>query len=157
MKIEEGSLWTMLGHGATVSTMLNARAKAGRYGLSVPAVYDARRIKPLDLEVLDEILGRSTLLAVFEENYMPGGLGEAVAARIAETNTQVRLVRFGVPDVCVKHGTQLEQRELYGMTARQILERCSELLPKHGVMTAEEILAQSKDSTSDYEGSGAAR
>ena len=144
VKIEDGSLWTMLGHGATVSTMLNARAKAGRYGLSVPAVYDARRIKPLDIEVLDEILGRSTLVAVFEENYMPGGLGEAVAARIAETNTQVRLVRFGVPDVCVKHGTQLEQRELYGMTAIQILERCKELLPRFGTLTAEQILQQSR-------------
>ncbi|MBR0034450.1 MAG: 1-deoxy-D-xylulose-5-phosphate synthase, partial [Synergistaceae bacterium] len=145
VKIEDGSLWSMLGHGATVSTMLNARAKAGRYGLSVPAVYDARRIKPLDIDVLDEILGSSTLLAVFEENYMPGGLGEAVAARIAETNTEVRLVRFGVPDVCVKHGTQLEQRELYGMSVKQILERCSELLPRHGAMTAEQILAQSKN------------
>ena len=66
---------------------------------------------------------------MLEENYMPGGLGEAVAARIAEKNSGVKLVRFGVPDVCVKHATQAEQRELYGITARNVVDQCGKFLP----------------------------
>ena len=131
VKIHDGSQWAMLGHGASVSTMLEARALAGREGLSVPAVYDVRRIKPLDVEALDDMMTRYGLFAVLEENYMPGGLGEAVAARIAETNSGVRLVRFGVPDVCVKHATQAEQRELYGITASNVVEQCGKFLPGH--------------------------
>ena len=131
VKIQDGSLWAMMGHGASVSTMLNARLKAGREGLSVPAVYDVRRIKPLDVDVLDEILESYSLLAVLEENYMSGGLGEAVAARIAEKDSGVRLVRFGVPDVCVKHASQLEQREMYGLTAKNVIEQCRKFLPRY--------------------------
>ena len=129
VKIQDGVFWAMLGHGATVSTMLHARSRAGREGVCVPAVYDVRKIKPLDMERLDEILTSYNLIAVLEENYMPGGLGEAVGARIAELNAAVRLFRFGVPDVCVKHATQLEQREMYGLTARNVVEQCRKYLP----------------------------
>ncbi|MBQ7156088.1 MAG: 1-deoxy-D-xylulose-5-phosphate synthase [Synergistaceae bacterium] len=129
VQVCDGNLWALLGNGATVSTMIEARNLAGREGLCVPAVYDVRRIKPLDVETLDEIMTRYSLLAVLEENYMPGGLGEAVAARIADKNSGTRLVRFGVPDVCVKHATQTEQRELYGLTAQNVIARCKKFLP----------------------------
>ena len=59
---------------------------------------------------------------------MPGGLGEAVASIIAEGHLPARLVRFGVPDVCVKHATQAEQREMYGLTAEDVIARCKEFL-----------------------------
>ena len=130
VKIQDGAFWAILGHGATVNTMLHARSRAGREGLCVPAVYDVRRVKPLDMNVLDEILTSYNLLAVMEENYMPGGIGEAVGARIAELNAAVRLFRFGVPDVCVRHATQLEQREMYGLTARNVIEQCKKYIPR---------------------------
>lgn len=131
VKIHDGSLWAMLGDGATVGTMLEVRTMAEKSGLCVPAVYDVRRVKPLDEDILDDILTRYNLIATLEENYMPGGLGEAVAARIAENAAGVRLVRFGVPDVCVKHATQTEQRELYGLSAHNVIEQCGKFLPHH--------------------------
>ena len=119
VKLYDGNKWVLLGHGPSVITMLETREAAE----IKPAVYDVRRIKPLDYEILDEILKRYETVATLEENYMPGGLGEAVAARIAERKFNVRLMRFGVPDVCVKHATQSQQRELYGLTPENIL-RC---------------------------------
>ena len=113
----------MLGHGASVGTMLEVRDMAGSEGIDVPAVYDVRRVKPLDVDVLHEILGKYEALAVIEENYMPGGIGEAVGAIIAEGGYRVKLLRFGVPDVCVKHATQTEQREMYGLDTRSVIER----------------------------------
>ncbi|MBQ7594775.1 MAG: 1-deoxy-D-xylulose-5-phosphate synthase [Synergistaceae bacterium] len=95
-----------------------------------PAVYDVRKIKPLNLDIIDEILRSYELVAVLEENYMPGGLGEAVASRIAEKNYPVRLLSFGVPDVCVKHATQTEQRELYGLTPENVIAQCKKFLVK---------------------------
>ena len=129
VKLKDGKLWAVLAHGAAVATSLEARQLAGREGLCVPAVYDVRRIKPLDIAALDEIMARYNMLAVVEENYMPGGLGEALAARITDKNSGVRLLRFGVPDVCVSHATQSQQRELYGLTARNIVEQCKKFLP----------------------------
>ena len=122
VKICDGEQWALLGHGPSVVTMLETREIA----TTKPAVYDVRRIKPLDYEVLDEILTRYKTIATLEENYMPGGLGEAVGAKIAEGDYNVRLMRFGVPDVCVKHATQSQQRELYGLTPENILRHYEE-------------------------------
>ena len=127
VKISDGEKFALLGHGASINTMIETRELAKSKGLA-PALYDVRRVKPLDFDSLDEILNRYELVATLEENYMPGGLGEAVAARIAEKFSGVRLIRFGVPDVCVKHATQDEQRELYGLTAENILNECAKFL-----------------------------
>ncbi len=121
--IHDGKGWALLGHGASVPTMLEVRDMAGREGLDVPGVYDVRRVKPLDVGAVDGILRRYGVVAVIEENYMPGGIGEALGAVIAEGNYGVKLLRFGVPDVCVKHATQAEQRKLYGLDAASIIER----------------------------------
>ena len=83
------------------------------------------------MALIDEVLRNYPLVAVAEENYLIGGVGEAVGARIAEAGYPARLRRFGVPDVCVPHATIPEQRELYGLTAENILAECRADLPVH--------------------------
>ena len=129
VRVCEGTDWALLGHGVAVHILLEARDRAGALGLPEPAVIDIRRLKPLDMALIDEVLGRYPLVAVAEENYLIGGVGEAVAARIAEAGYPARLRRFGVPDVCVPHATIPEQRELYGLTVENILEECRAELP----------------------------
>ena len=119
-KLFDGNKIALLGYGASVDTMLKTRELA----IEKPAVYDVRRIKPLDIETLDEILKRYEIVCTVEESYIAGGLGEAVSSRAAEKNFNVKVLKFGVPDVCVKHATQSEQRELYGLTPENILEKC---------------------------------
>ena len=120
-KIYDGHKWALLGHGASVETMLKVRNMAENQGIDVPAVYDVRRVKPLDMKVIDEILGKYQAVSVLEENYLFGGFGEALGAVIAEKGCNVKLMRFGIPDVCVKHAAQTEQRELYGLTPENVL------------------------------------
>ena len=121
VRIHDGTGWALMGHGAGVRTMLETRELAGREGVDVPAVYDVRRVKPIDAEVLGDVVGKFGVVATLEESYMPGGLGEAVGAFIAEGKHGTRLLRFGVPDVCVRHATQDEQRKLYGLTPENII------------------------------------
>ena len=128
-RVCEGTDWALLGHGVAVHILLEARDRAGALGLPEPAVIDIRRLKPLDMALIDEVLRNYPLVAVAEENYLIGGVGEAVGARIAEAGYPARLRRFGVPDVCVPHATIPEQRELYGLTAENILAECRAELP----------------------------
>jgi 1-deoxy-D-xylulose-5-phosphate synthase len=129
-QIFDGAEWALLGHGVAVHTLIEVRERTQEWegGLPLPAVYDIRRLKPLDGGAIDKILRRFSLVAVAEENYMSGGLGEAVAARIAEGRHRSLLRRFGVPDVCVPHATSEEQRAMYGITAGNILDVCSTAL-----------------------------
>ncbi|MBR1671647.1 MAG: 1-deoxy-D-xylulose-5-phosphate synthase, partial [Fretibacterium sp.] len=126
--LREGEGWALLGHGPMISLLLEVREAAPAMGLPAPEVVDIQRLKPLDRDTLDGILGRFPLVCVAEENYLAGGVGEAVAVRIAESGRRTLLRRFGVPDVCVPHATTEEQRELYGLTARNILKTCGPLL-----------------------------
>ena len=121
-EIHDGVKWALLGNGASVGIMLEARDLAVSEGVDVPGVYDVRRVKPIDSESVSKILNRYETVAVIEDNYINGGFGEAVGSVIAEGGYNTRLLRFGVPDVCVKHATQSEQRELYGLTARNIID-----------------------------------
>lgn len=123
VKIHEGVKWAMLGYGTEVKIMIDTMNMAMNEGIDVPGVYDVRRIKPLDLNLLDDILNRYDVICTLEESYMPGALGEAVASRIAEGDYNVRLIKFGVPDVCVKHADQNQQRELYGLTPENIIDK----------------------------------
>lgn len=123
IKISDGYECALLGHGTMINIMYEAKNLALQKNLPTPAIYNVQRIKPLDKKILSEILERYEIIATLEENYLIGGLGEAVAAFIAEKNYHTRLFRFGVPDVCVQHATSKEQREFFGLTPENIISK----------------------------------
>jgi 1-deoxy-D-xylulose-5-phosphate synthase len=113
--------WALLGHGVMVHVMLEARELAEASGLPAPAVVDLRRLKPLDLDVIDDVLKRYPTVVVAEESYLNGGIGELIAARAAETGSMTCLKRLGISDIFVTHATIAQQREICGLTAKHIL------------------------------------
>ncbi|MBQ8693730.1 MAG: 1-deoxy-D-xylulose-5-phosphate synthase, partial [Synergistaceae bacterium] len=64
------------------------------------------------------------LIVTAEENYLAGGIGEAIAAKILENNNNIKLKRFGISDMCVAHASIAEQREAQGLTVNNIIESC---------------------------------
>lgn len=125
IKLRDGEKCALLGHGVMTHILLDAQEQAKNnknLNLTVPAVFDILRLKPLDEKILDEIFNNFELIITAEENYLAGGIGEAIAAKIAESGKKIILKRFGVPDVCVQHANSNEQREIFGLTAKNILE-----------------------------------
>ena len=116
----ENNKTALIGYGASAKAMFEAKERAKL------DVYLMNKLKPINVKELDEILRSHEKVCTLDECYMAGGLGEAVGTRISELNLKVKLLRFGVPDVCVKHATQAEQREEYGLTAENILRRINE-------------------------------
>jgi 1-deoxy-D-xylulose-5-phosphate synthase len=119
--IREGEDWALLGHGVTVHILLEARERAGALGLPTPAVVDLRRLKPLDLDVLDGVLRNYSTVVVAEENYLNGGVGEAIACRAAELGTLTCVKRLGVSDRFVQHATIDQQRLFCDLTVESVL------------------------------------
>jgi 1-deoxy-D-xylulose-5-phosphate synthase len=120
--IREGEDWALVGHGVTVHILLEAHEQASASGLPTPAVVDLRRLKPLDTDFLDEVLKDYSLVVVAEENYLSGGVGEALASRIAELGTGTSVKRLGVLDRFIHHATIDQQREFCGLTAKDVLK-----------------------------------
>jgi 1-deoxy-D-xylulose-5-phosphate synthase len=119
--IREGDEWALIGHGVTVHILLEAHEQANASGLPAPAVIDLRRLKPLDTHFLDEVLKNYPMVIVAEENYLYGGVGEALASRAAELGTATCVKRLGVPDRFIRHATIAQQREFCDLTVEGIL------------------------------------
>lgn len=96
-----------------------AEGKAG--GLSV-AHYDLRFVKPLDEKMLREIAAKFERVVTVEDGSRAGGMGSAVEEWMSDHGFHPQIVRLGLPDHFVEHGTVAELRALCGLNAEGIAE-----------------------------------
>lgn len=113
--------------GIMVSEALAASAQLEMQGVSARVVH-MPTVKPLDGEPLLAAARETRGIVTAEEHSIIGGLGEAVAAFVAETHpAPVR--RVGVRDVFGESGPAGELLTLYGLRAANIVEQALQLLP----------------------------
>ena len=74
-------------------------------------------IKPLDEEIVRSLAARMKIFTV-EEHSVVGGLGDAVAAVIAEHGG--RLKKLGVPDCFGQSGSPADLLDFYGLSPEKI-------------------------------------
>lgn len=85
-----------------------------------PAHYDMRFVKPLDENLLHQILSKYDQIITVEDGCLQGGFGSAIAEFMADHQYFKPLKRLGLPDRFVEQG---EMQELYnecGLTAEKI-------------------------------------
>jgi 1-deoxy-D-xylulose-5-phosphate synthase len=82
----------------------------------------------MDREVLGRVRQHVPVLVTVEENALPGGFGEGVLEALGEAGSSTDgVIRLGLPDAFVAHGTRQELLDLVGLTpvhlARAVLSR----------------------------------
>jgi 1-deoxy-D-xylulose-5-phosphate synthase len=75
-------------------------------------LYDLKFLKPLDNDLLHEIGKRYSTIYTIEDGTIIGGVGSAVEEWMMDNDYQPKIVRLGLPDTFVEHGSQAE---LFGM------------------------------------------
>ena len=86
-----------------------------------------RFVKPLDRELLEQVLAKKPrLLVTLEENALAGGFGSAVLEYLADANHMLPIMRFGIPDEFVEQGSCSELLELCGLLPQQIADKIVE-------------------------------
>ncbi|MDR0765798.1 MAG: 1-deoxy-D-xylulose-5-phosphate synthase [Odoribacteraceae bacterium] len=91
------------------------------------ALYDARFLKPLDEELLHDIFRHFRVVVTVEEGTIIGGLGSAVAEFAVDHGYTARVVRLGIPDRFVEHGTRSQLLHECGLDAESIYHRLRDL------------------------------
>ena len=91
----------------------------------VAGVVNARFVKPIDRELLISVGNRCRKVITLEEHALPGGFGEAVLAALEEEKGAGRIpyvdvLRIGIPDRFIEHGSQKILREKIGLDAEHI-------------------------------------
>jgi 1-deoxy-D-xylulose-5-phosphate synthase len=109
--------------GNTVSVAINELEKEGR---SI-AHYDMVFLKPIDTALLDEIAAKFAKVITVENGVITGGLGTAVMEYFAMKNYRnTAVVRIGLPDEFVTHGSIKDLNRLCGLDVEGIKERMRE-------------------------------
>ena len=92
------------------------------------AHYDMRWLKPIDTDILDYAGEHYSTVFTAEEGTTSGGLGSAVLEYFADKGYKARVVRIGIDDRFVEHGSTDELYDMLGLDTKGIRKRISEAL-----------------------------
>ncbi len=104
--------------GTMVDIALSARELLKADGINA-RVINMHTIKPIDKELVLKAAAETGAIVTAEEHNIIGGLGEAVAGVVAETNP-VPVLRVGTEDTFGRSGKVPPLMEMYGLTAENI-------------------------------------
>jgi 1-deoxy-D-xylulose-5-phosphate synthase len=125
-----GSDVAILAIGVTVREALEAGKQLKAQNISATVV-NSRFVKPLDAELITRLAREIPIILTVEENVLQGGFGSAVLECLAEHGiTGCRVVRLGIPDTFVEHGSQKILRSKYGIDAPAIVRAVRDTLGK---------------------------
>ena len=125
-KLREGSDVAIIACGVMVSEAIRAAEELSKDGIGATVV-DMHTIKPLDTELIDELVRECKGIVTAEDHSVIGGLGSAVSEHVSYTGgVPIRMV--GVTDRFGESGKPGELMDLMGITYRDILDSCNSLL-----------------------------
>ena len=86
------------------------------------AHYDMRFLKPIDEAILEEVGKKFKKIITVENGAKKGGLGSAVLEWMNDQGYQPKVVRLGLPDQFVEHGTVKELQDIVGIGTDGIIK-----------------------------------
>jgi 1-deoxy-D-xylulose-5-phosphate synthase len=92
------------------------------------AHYDMRFLKPIDTEILHEVGERFSKIITLEDGVIKGGLGSEVLEYMNDHGYHPDIIRLGLPDSFIEHGTPAELHHLVGIDEEGILRAIQKLI-----------------------------
>ncbi len=100
--------------------MLEVAQKATQISGKSVTIADLRFVKPLDDVLLNQIAETHSTLITLEDGCLNGGFGSAVIEWLMDHGYSNKVVRVGVPDQFIQHGSISELRKICGMDAEHV-------------------------------------
>ena len=120
--IKKGNDVALLAVGSMVEYSLKAEHLLSSVGINAEII-NMRFVKPLDKIRLDEVASRFSKIVTLEENSLTGGFGSGILEYFSEKNYKKDILRIGLPDHFVDHGTQPELHRILGIDPQGIADQ----------------------------------
>ena len=121
---EEGQIALLfVGHMSSLAEEVRTELKKEGFGCTL---VNARFVKPLDGELLEQLSEGHRLLVTIEENVLTGGFGSQVRDFISRTGLPVQVCAVGLPDAYVEHGNAEVLRRETGLEKGAVVKRIRE-------------------------------
>ena len=117
--LKEGKDITIFCAGAMVYQSLEAAKILETKNVSSKVV-NMHTIKPIDSESINDACNFSKLIVSVEEHNIIGGLGTAIAERLAKNNKSPKLLTIGIDDQYSKGGSYKFLQEKHGLSSDKI-------------------------------------
>jgi 1-deoxy-D-xylulose-5-phosphate synthase len=127
-KLREGDDVAILSIGHVGNYATEACARLQEHGVSAMHV-DMRFAKPLDELLLHDVFRRFNKVITLEDGCVVGGMGSAVVEFMADNGYSARVIRLGIPDRYVHHGTQKELHRDCGYDVQGVVDAALSLVP----------------------------
>ena len=124
--LEEGKDVLILAIGNMVKKALEVKEILLKDNIN-PTIVNARFLKPMDENLLHELLNKHSKVITIEDNVVSGGFGSRINNFIIDNNYNVKIENIGIPDKFVEHGSVDELFETIGMSNEQIANRIKKL------------------------------
>ena len=110
--------------GIAASRAVKALQKEGQ-GV---AHYDMRFVKPLDEALLHQVFSKFKKIITVEDGVIQGGFGSAILEFMTDHKFNAQIIRLGVPDRFIEHGTTDELQRECGFDQKGIYKAAIDLL-----------------------------
>ena len=124
--LKEGKGFAIISLGSMVAVSLEAMELLEKKGLKGTLV-NARFIKPLDTGFLKRVASQAEFIFSIEEGITEGGFGSAVSEAIERP-----VIKIGLPNEFIPHGSREILLEKYGLTAEGIADKILRTLKVSG-------------------------
>jgi 1-deoxy-D-xylulose-5-phosphate synthase len=128
-KIKDGDAVAILTIGHPGNFALEACKVLENEGINA-AHYDMRFVKPIDEEMLHEVFKNFDKIITVEDGCLMGGMGSAVLEFMADNKYAANVIRLGIPDKVVEHGTQQELYKECGYSTDDIITTARDMVAK---------------------------
>ncbi len=126
-KLLSGNDITIVAEGSMVETGYNVCLDLIKEGFSCD-FFDIRMIKPFYEKDILESVDKTKKILIMENALVASGIGSMIESLISEKNIQARVVKIGVKDHILKHGTVDELFKLEGMDKDSVYKKIKKIL-----------------------------
>ncbi|MCC8174198.1 MAG: 1-deoxy-D-xylulose-5-phosphate synthase [Odoribacter sp.] len=99
-----------------------------RFPKGTVALYDMRFLKPMDTDLLHAVFRKFSKIITIEDGTIVGGLGSAILEFMADNNYYAQVIRMGIPDKFVEHGTTKLLRKECGFDEDALYNQIEQLI-----------------------------
>jgi len=127
-QVRKGKDLAIISIGHIGNEALIAAGNLSKQNIEV-ALFDLRFVKPLDESLLHIVFQNFDKVITVEDGCVQGGMGSAILEFMADNGYTSRVIRLGMPDKIIEHGTQQELWAECGYDAASIQKAVVSLVP----------------------------
>ncbi len=105
--IVEGEKLAVLSIGHIGNLVSSASEKLKEENINI-SHYDLRFVKPIDEDLLHKVFNKYKKIITIEDGSIIGGFGSSIIEFMIENKYNAEIIRLGIPDKFIGHGTQQE-------------------------------------------------